>query len=49
MSSWIGSGMPAAARDAFLEDVKHQIPMKRLGTPEEVGKAVLFLASNEAS
>jgi NAD(P)-dependent dehydrogenase (short-subunit alcohol dehydrogenase family) len=42
-------GMPPAARDEFLESLQNQIPMKRLGTPEEVGNAVLFLAGNEAS
>jgi 3-oxoacyl-[acyl-carrier protein] reductase len=25
------------------------VPMKRFGTPEEIGHAVLFLASSEAS
>jgi NAD(P)-dependent dehydrogenase (short-subunit alcohol dehydrogenase family) len=41
--------MPAAAREEFLENIKNRIPMKRFGTPEEVGYAVLFLAGNEAS
>jgi NAD(P)-dependent dehydrogenase (short-subunit alcohol dehydrogenase family) len=43
------SGMPQAGVDAFEEGVKARVPMKRLGTPEEVGHAVLFLASPEAS
>jgi len=43
------SGMPQAAQDAFAEGVKARVPMKRFGTPEEVGHAVLFLASSEAS
>lgn len=42
-------GMPQAALDAFAENIKARIPMKRFGTPEEVGRAVLFLASDEAS
>jgi NAD(P)-dependent dehydrogenase (short-subunit alcohol dehydrogenase family) len=42
-------GFSAPQRDDFLEGVKDQIPMKRLGTPDEVADAVLFLASNEAS
>ncbi len=42
-------GMPQAAQEAFAEGVKARVPMKRLGTPEEVGHAVLFLASSEAS
>jgi NAD(P)-dependent dehydrogenase (short-subunit alcohol dehydrogenase family) len=43
------SGMPLAAQDAFAADIKTRVPMKRFGTPEEVGHAVLFLAGNEAS
>jgi 3-oxoacyl-[acyl-carrier protein] reductase len=39
--------------DVLSEGVKtamlDRVPMKRLGTPEEVGAAVLFLASNEAA
>jgi NAD(P)-dependent dehydrogenase (short-subunit alcohol dehydrogenase family) len=43
------TGMTKAALDQFEEDIKSHIPMKRFGSPEEVGHAVLFLASNEAS
>jgi NAD(P)-dependent dehydrogenase (short-subunit alcohol dehydrogenase family) len=43
------SGMPQGGIDAFEEGVKARVPMKRLGTPEEVAHAVLFLASSEAS
>jgi NAD(P)-dependent dehydrogenase (short-subunit alcohol dehydrogenase family) len=42
-------GMPQAGLDQFAEGVKARVPMKRFGTPEEVGNAVLFLASSEAS
>jgi NAD(P)-dependent dehydrogenase (short-subunit alcohol dehydrogenase family) len=42
-------GMPQAAQDQFAENIKARVPMKRFGTPEEVGHAVLFLASSEAS
>jgi NAD(P)-dependent dehydrogenase (short-subunit alcohol dehydrogenase family) len=42
-------GMTQAAVDDFAENVKGRVPMKRLGKPEEVGHAVLFLASSEAS
>ncbi len=43
------SGLPQAAVDEFAEQVESRVPMKRFGTPEEVGHAALFLASPEAS
>jgi NAD(P)-dependent dehydrogenase (short-subunit alcohol dehydrogenase family) len=43
------SGMPQSGVDAFEAAVTSRVPMKRLGTPEEVAHAVLFLASTEAS
>jgi NAD(P)-dependent dehydrogenase (short-subunit alcohol dehydrogenase family) len=43
------TGLPQAAIDEFAADIKARVPMKRFGTPEEVGHAVLFLASSEAS
>jgi NAD(P)-dependent dehydrogenase (short-subunit alcohol dehydrogenase family) len=43
------TGLPQADIDEFAENIKARVPMKRFGTPEEVGHAVLFLASNEAS
>jgi NAD(P)-dependent dehydrogenase (short-subunit alcohol dehydrogenase family) len=42
-------GMPQAAQDQFAENIIARVPMKRFGTPEEVGHAVVFLASSEAS
>jgi NAD(P)-dependent dehydrogenase (short-subunit alcohol dehydrogenase family) len=33
----------------YLEAVKAAHPMRRLGEPSEVAKAILFLASDEAS
>jgi len=42
-------GMPQAGQDEFANYIKTSNPMKRFGTPEEVGHAVLFLASSEAS
>jgi NAD(P)-dependent dehydrogenase (short-subunit alcohol dehydrogenase family) len=43
------TGLPQAAVDEFIAAIKSAVPMKRLGTPEEVGNVVLFLASPEAS
>ena len=39
------AAMPQAAKDAMMPT----IPMQRLGAPEDVAKAVAFLASDEAS
>ncbi|MFP5223035.1 MAG: 3-oxoacyl-[acyl-carrier-protein] reductase [Acidobacteriota bacterium] len=39
------AGLPDAVKGAFLE----QIPVKKMGTPEDVASAVAFLASPEAS
>lgn len=41
--------MVAALPPEQIEPVKQMIPMKRVGEPEEVAKAVLFLASDLAS
>jgi len=43
------TGLPQAAIDEFSKQIKEDVPMKRFGTPEEVGNATLFLASSEAS
>jgi 3-oxoacyl-[acyl-carrier protein] reductase len=33
----------------YIDDLAASIPMKKLGTPEDVGYAMLFLASDEAA
>jgi NAD(P)-dependent dehydrogenase (short-subunit alcohol dehydrogenase family) len=43
------TGLPQQALDQFAEQFKAANPMKRFGQPEEVGNAVLFLGSKEAS
>lgn len=35
--------------DSFLDTVKHTIPMKRGGEPQEIADVVAFLLSEEAS
>ncbi|MBN2238739.1 MAG: SDR family oxidoreductase [Dehalococcoidales bacterium] len=35
--------------DKFMEDMAENIPLKRLGTPEDIAKCVLFIASDESS
>ena len=46
---FIESDMTAALGDSIMDQVKKQIPAKRVGTAEEVASAVLFLASKSAS
>jgi len=42
-------GMDAAAVDALRQAMISNTPMHRMGEPEEIARAVLFLASSEAS
>jgi len=42
-------GLSSEAVQGFAKDLVSQIPLKRFGTPEEVAKAALFLASDDSS
>ena len=46
---FIESDMTAALGDMVKEEAKKRIPLKRLGFPQEVATAVLFLASADAA
>ena len=41
--------MTIAVVNAAGDKIKNSIPVKRLGQPEDIANAVLFLASNESS
>lgn len=45
---YINTEMVQQIPEAILAKITTQIPMGRLGTPDEVARAVIFLASNEA-
>jgi len=42
-------GLPPEQIKQMAESLQGQIPMKRFGTPEEIAKTVLFLASSDSS
>jgi len=44
----IGARSPKGA-ETFFKETASQIPLGRLGTPEDVAKGILFLASDESS
>ncbi|GIX03598.1 MAG: beta-ketoacyl-ACP reductase [Planctomycetaceae bacterium] len=46
---FIETDMTTAVVQAFGDKLKQAIPVKRLGSPEDVASAVLFLVSDEAS
>ncbi|HEX7448560.1 MAG TPA: 3-oxoacyl-[acyl-carrier-protein] reductase [Pirellulales bacterium] len=46
---FIESDMTAALGESILGEVKTRIPAKRLGRPDEIAAAVLFLASSSAA
>ena len=46
---YIGTDMVKAVREDILKQIVAQIPVGRLGEPEEVARAVVFLAADEAS
>ena len=43
------TGLPKEQSDEFIKSLVTQIPLKRLGRPEEVAGVVAFLASSDAS
>jgi acetoacetyl-CoA reductase len=45
---YIKTDMTDAVPEKVMEHLIQQIPMRRLGTPEEIARAVLFLVSDDA-
>ena len=45
----VSIGLPREAIEGFAKTVAGRIPAGRFGQPEEVAKAVAFLASNDSS
>ena len=46
---YVKTDMTQAVEPSYLEQVIKQIPLQRIGRPEEIAAAVTFLASDEAS
>ncbi|MFG0333661.1 MAG: SDR family oxidoreductase, partial [Maioricimonas sp. JB049] len=46
---FIVTDMTEAIRNAAESQIKKQVPLRRLGQPEDIAHAVAFLASDEAS
>ncbi len=46
---FIATDMLATVPEKILESIRAQVPLGRLGRPEEIGRAVCFLAADESS
>jgi len=45
---YIGTEMVRAMRPDVLEKIVNTIPVRRLGTPEEIGSIIAWIASDDA-
>lgn len=46
---FIGTDMTDVLKDEIKEEIAKSIPLKRMGTPEDVANVVRFLASDDSS
>jgi acetoacetyl-CoA reductase len=46
---YVATDMVKAVREDILKKIIDDIPVKRLGEPEDIARAILFLAADEAS
>lgn len=46
---WSKAGIPEEMLDGYNEQMINSVPLKRLGTPEEVARLISFLVSDEAT
>ena len=46
---FVNAGLPTIVHDKTMERVKNVYPLGRPGTPEEVAKSIVFLASEESA
>ena len=46
---FIATDMTAVLPDEVKQKMMEQVPLKRMGTPDDIANAVLFLASNESA
>ncbi len=48
-SGFIATDMTSVLSDSVKENINNQIPLKKMGTAEDIAKVVKFLASEDSS
>ncbi len=47
-TSMVDNAIPGASRDEIVGKLARQVPMKKIGSPDDVGHACIYLASDES-